>query len=178
MYHPNGTIFKGAVIIPGERRVARHTRRSPGRSVRQPFKLPQQRVVVRYADGHIANDAGAINDVSDATATVLATDGTVTVTEQWIADPVLSGESPVGFKIVTTDAQNLGIERFEAGYITLKRQQFSRSDRGEVRVVKGQHDRFLPDQLGQVKGSMGRRGNKLRRPIADPQGMSAGGTDQ
>ena len=38
--------------------------------------------------------------------------------------------------------------------------------------------RLTPEQLGQVKGSVGGRGNEQRRPLTDRQGMGSSGTGQ
>jgi hypothetical protein len=61
----------------------------------------------------------------------------------------------VGVEVVSTDAQNLGIELFKARDVPLKSLQFTGSDRGKVGEVEGKDNVFFTENVTQVNGPLG-----------------------
>lgn len=84
------------------------------------------------------------------------------VSDQRIAYGIRFTELTMGLEAVTADAQDLGIELFERCQIALKSLEFAGSDRGEICIVKGQHQVKFSEQLTDDDRSPGRFGAEQR----------------
>ena len=74
---------------------------------------------------------------------VLFRDLALKIAQQWIGEPELLRELPVGGGTVYTDPENLSVVRFELGDISLIRLKLLRSTPRESEDVKRQHNVLL-----------------------------------
>jgi hypothetical protein len=82
-------------------------------------------------------------------------DLSIRIRDQGKLETEFLAESLVGFDIIRTDAQDLGVEAFELLDILLESLQLTRSAGGEVFEVKSQYDQFLAEIVSDPDRSVG-----------------------
>ncbi len=101
-------------------------------------------VFVDYKRGAIAVAAFLIEDA------ILLHDGAFEVAEQRKGDANLLGKLAVSGNAVHTEAENLGIGRFEFGDISLIRLHLFRSTAGESQHIKGEYNILLALKVAEL----------------------------
>jgi hypothetical protein len=140
-------------------------------SLGQLCQFIQQYFVVRNPFLNQPDKPLFINDIGDPSASEQTSYLALLVGNQGVGNPIEFSEFPVGVKTVSTDAQNLGIELFKTGNISLKSLQLARSDRGKVSEIECQDNMLFPQNIAEVNGALRRFSGEQRYRLTDLQSM-------